>query len=219
MSLRDRLTRRSNGVAAPEAPAPAVDLPPAQPGSNYTPIRSTPVPRTTATAPSSGMYGRKIEVEPVSAVDQVKIDLHKKLIERLDLEALLSLEREVRVASRLSHPNILPVFDSGSADKMLYYVMPFVQGESLRERLSRGSVGLDDAVSLLRDIARALGDAEAAAIGADPELVEPVVAPLGDELRKRADELFAAVSAEASAPDEGSQSPPVNESRPASTAR
>ncbi|HEY8439360.1 MAG TPA: DinB family protein [Candidatus Limnocylindrales bacterium] len=72
---------------------------------------------------------------------------------------------------------------------------------------------------LLRLLARALGDAEAAAIGADPELVEPVVAPLGQELRQRADELFAAVSGEASAPDEGSQSPPVNASRPASTAR
>jgi hypothetical protein len=71
---------------------------------------------------------------------------------------------------------------------------------------------------LLRLLARALGDAEAAAIGADPALVEAVVAPLGLELRQRADELFAAVSAGPAAPDETPESPPVNASRPESTA-
>jgi pilus assembly protein CpaF len=47
-----------------------------------------------ATTPSSGIYGRRIEVEPVSAIDQVKIDLHRKLIERLDLEALEQIPDE-----------------------------------------------------------------------------------------------------------------------------
>jgi pilus assembly protein CpaF len=62
-----------------------------QPG---TAMRPTPVPRAPATAPSSGIYGRRIEVEPVSALDQVKIDLHRKLIERLDLEALEQIPDE-----------------------------------------------------------------------------------------------------------------------------
>jgi serine/threonine protein kinase/Flp pilus assembly protein TadD len=57
-----------------------------------------------------------------------------------DLAASLGPERflqEIKVAARLSHPHILPLFDSGSVDDLLYYVMPYVEGESLRERLDR----------------------------------------------------------------------------------
>ena len=92
MSLRDRLTRRSNGGVTPVlAPTtePATDV--AVPGSAN---RPTPVPRAPSATPSSGIYGRRIEVEPVSAIDQVKIDLHRKLIERLDLEALEQIPDE-----------------------------------------------------------------------------------------------------------------------------
>src|ERR1044071_10324058 len=46
-------------------------------------------------------------------------------------------KREIQIAARLSHPHILPVFDSGEANGLLYYVMPFVEGESLRGRLKR----------------------------------------------------------------------------------
>jgi len=46
--------------------------------------------------------------------------------------------REIKLAARLQHPNILPVYDSGDAGGTLYYVMPFVEGESLRDRLERG---------------------------------------------------------------------------------
>ena len=45
--------------------------------------------------------------------------------------------REIKLAARLQHPNILPVYDSGVVDGLLFYVMPFVEGESLRERLQR----------------------------------------------------------------------------------
>ncbi|HEY2825041.1 MAG TPA: protein kinase, partial [Gemmatimonadales bacterium] len=45
--------------------------------------------------------------------------------------------REIEIAARLQHPHILPVYDSGQADGVLYYVMPFVEGESLRDRLTR----------------------------------------------------------------------------------
>ena len=45
--------------------------------------------------------------------------------------------REIRVAANLQHPNILGLYDSGEADGLLFYVMPFVEGESLRDRLNR----------------------------------------------------------------------------------
>jgi eukaryotic-like serine/threonine-protein kinase len=65
--------------------------------------------------------------------------------------------REIQIAARFVHPHILPVFDSGEADGILYYVMPFVAGESLRERLNReGALPVDDAVEIACDAANAL---------------------------------------------------------------
>ncbi len=73
--------------------------------------------------------------------------------------------REVRLAARLSHPHIVGLIDSGEAEGLLYYVMPHVEGESLRERLRRaGPLPLDEAVPLLRDVARALSHAHAAGV-------------------------------------------------------
>ena len=57
-----------------------------------------------------------------------------------ELGAVLGAERflsEIRVTANLQHPNLLPLFDSGSAEGLLYYVMPYVEGESLRVRLER----------------------------------------------------------------------------------
>ncbi|MES2521869.1 MAG: serine/threonine-protein kinase [Gemmatimonadota bacterium] len=69
---------------------------------------------------------------------------------------------EVEIAARLRHPHILPLFDSGEAADQLYYVMPFVDGESLRARLDReGHLPIDDAVRLAREIADALSYAHA----------------------------------------------------------
>src|SRR5688572_3400346 len=57
--------------------------------------------------------------------------------------------REIRFAATLSHPNILPLFDSGEAAGLLYYVMPYAEGESLRARLEReGSLPIDDALRI-----------------------------------------------------------------------
>ncbi len=65
--------------------------------------------------------------------------------------------REIRVAALLQHPNILALYDSGEADGVLYYVMPFVEGESLRERLKReGQLGVADALRITREVAEAL---------------------------------------------------------------
>jgi eukaryotic-like serine/threonine-protein kinase len=57
-----------------------------------------------------------------------------------ELGAVLGGERflsEIRVTANLQHPNLLPLFDSGEANGLLYYVMPFVEGETLRARLDR----------------------------------------------------------------------------------
>jgi serine/threonine-protein kinase len=65
--------------------------------------------------------------------------------------------REIKLAARLQHPNILPVYDSGDASGTLYYVMPFVEGESLRDRLDReAQLSMDDALKIARDVAAAL---------------------------------------------------------------
>jgi serine/threonine-protein kinase len=65
--------------------------------------------------------------------------------------------REIEIAARLQHPNILPVYDSGSAGGMLYYVMPFVEGGSLRDRLRREPhLPVDEVVRIVQEIADAL---------------------------------------------------------------
>jgi serine/threonine-protein kinase len=64
--------------------------------------------------------------------------------------------REIRVTAGLTHPHILPLHDSGEAGGLLYYVMPFVDGETLRERLTRGPMSTESALRLMRDVASAL---------------------------------------------------------------
>jgi TolB-like protein/Tfp pilus assembly protein PilF len=81
--------------------------------------------------------------------------LKPELVPALGAERFL---REIQIAARLAHPNILPLHDSGEADGLLYYVMPFVEGETLRERLDREKqLPLDDALRLTAEIADALG--------------------------------------------------------------
>ena len=66
--------------------------------------------------------------------------------------------REIRTTAQLAHPHILPLHDSGEAAGFLYYVMPFVEGESLRARLSREKqLPLDEALRITREVADALG--------------------------------------------------------------
>ena len=70
--------------------------------------------------------------------------------------------REIEVAARLQHPHILPLLDSGEAAGFFFYVMPFVQGESLRDRLARGGeLPIQDAVRILMEVADALSHAHA----------------------------------------------------------
>jgi serine/threonine-protein kinase len=66
-------------------------------------------------------------------------------------------QREIQVAARLSHPHILPLHDSGEADGLRYYVMPYVAGETLRERLEEGGpMPVEEAVRLCSEVAQAL---------------------------------------------------------------
>jgi Tol biopolymer transport system component len=87
---------------------------------------------------------------------------------RPDLAATLGSDRflrEVRIAANLQHPNILAVYDSGEAGGFLYYVMPYVEGPSLRDRLSQhGEMPVAEAARILRDVADALTAAHAKGI-------------------------------------------------------
>ena len=96
---------------------------------------------------------------------------HRKVavkVLRPDLAATLGPERftrEIEVAARLQHPHILGLIDSGDAGGFFYYVMPFVEGETLRERLTRGGeLPIPEAVRLLGEIAEALATAHRAGV-------------------------------------------------------
>ena len=66
--------------------------------------------------------------------------------------------REIETAARLNHPHILSLHDSGEVDSLLYYVMPYVEGETLRQRLNReNQLPVDDAMQISREVADALG--------------------------------------------------------------
>jgi serine/threonine-protein kinase len=80
---------------------------------------------------------------------------------RPELTAALGAERflrEITTTANLHHPHILPLYDSGEAQGFLYYVMPYVEGESLRDRLRREKqLPLEDALGIAREVADALG--------------------------------------------------------------
>src|SRR5262249_8143166 len=73
--------------------------------------------------------------------------------------------QEIRVTARLVHPHILPLHDSGEAGGLIYYVTPFIEGESLRGRLNRdGRVPVRESIRLAREIADALDHAHRAGV-------------------------------------------------------
>jgi serine/threonine-protein kinase len=82
-----------------------------------------------------------------------------------DLAASLGHERflrEIQVTAKLSHPHILPLYDSGQAEGFLFYVMPFVEGETLGDLIAREKqLPIPDAVRITREVAEALGHAHA----------------------------------------------------------
>ncbi|MDQ3080767.1 MAG: serine/threonine protein kinase, partial [Gemmatimonadota bacterium] len=82
-----------------------------------------------------------------------------KVVNR-ELGAVLGTERflsEIRVTANLHHPNLLPLFDSGESEGLLYYVMPFIEGDTLRGRLDRErQLPVDEAVRVAVGVASAL---------------------------------------------------------------
>ncbi len=81
---------------------------------------------------------------------------------RPDLAATLGAERflrEIAIAARLQHPHILGLIDSGEAAGFLYYVMPYIDGESLRSRMDRGPLSPDEVIGLARQVGDALDHA------------------------------------------------------------
>jgi eukaryotic-like serine/threonine-protein kinase len=79
---------------------------------------------------------------------------------KAELAAVLGAERfvqEITTTASLQHPHILPLFDSGEADSFLYYVMPFISGETLRDKLDREKqLSIDEAVKITTEVADAL---------------------------------------------------------------
>jgi Tol biopolymer transport system component/tRNA A-37 threonylcarbamoyl transferase component Bud32 len=79
---------------------------------------------------------------------------------RPELAAVLGAERfvqEIETTASLQHPHILPLFDSGQVDGFLYYVMPYIEGETLRDKLNRETqLGIDEAVRITTEVADAL---------------------------------------------------------------
>lgn len=117
-------------------------------------------------SPLAGRYAIRREIgrggmATVYVADDVKHErqvavkvLHPELSAAIGAERFT---REIKVAARLQHPHILPLYDSGELDGALYFIMPFVDGESLRERMSReGSLLLDELAGIMRQIADAL---------------------------------------------------------------
>jgi eukaryotic-like serine/threonine-protein kinase len=94
-------------------------------------------------------YGRAVAVKV----------LHPELATSLGAQRFLT---EIQVAASLTHPLVVTVFDSGEADGLLYYVMPYVDGESLRDQLKReGPLPVEEALRVARDVAEALTFAHA----------------------------------------------------------
>jgi tetratricopeptide (TPR) repeat protein/tRNA A-37 threonylcarbamoyl transferase component Bud32 len=91
-----------------------------------------------------------------------EIALGRKVVIKVlapELLAGLSVERfrrEIMLAAQLQHPHVVPVHSAGDVDGLPWFTMPYVDGYSLRDRLDQGSLGISQAVSILRDVARAL---------------------------------------------------------------
>jgi serine/threonine-protein kinase len=127
------------------------------------------VPDTAIDRLTTALAGRYALVRELGAGGMATVYLARDLrherqvavkVLRPELAAVLGAERffqEIRVTSQLQHPHILPLFDSGQVEGLLFYVMPYIEGESLRGRLVREKqLGVDDAVRLASEVASAL---------------------------------------------------------------
>ena len=118
---------------------------------------------------TTALAGRYAIEHPLGAGGMATVYLAKDLkhdrsvavkVLRPELAAVLGGERflqEIRISARLDHPHILTLIDSGEADRFLYYVLPFVRGESLRDKLTREKqLRIDEALAITKQVASAL---------------------------------------------------------------
>jgi serine/threonine protein kinase/tetratricopeptide (TPR) repeat protein len=118
---------------------------------------------------ASGLTGRYEVERPLGEGGMAVVFLARDLrhertvavkVLRPDVSAEIGAERflrEIKMAARLTHAHILPVFDSGEADGLLFYVMPNMEGQSLRDRIEReGQLALEDALRITAEVASAL---------------------------------------------------------------
>ncbi len=147
-------------------------MPSAPPGSMFMLLMQDLLSQLRRDVPAQYRVDREIGRGGMAAVFLARDAKHDRPVAikvlRPELGAGLGVERflfEIRVAARLQHPHILPLFDSGAAGGLLYYVMPYVEGESLRDRLVRERrLPLADAARIAIDVAQALHYAHAVGI-------------------------------------------------------
>jgi serine/threonine protein kinase len=90
------------------------------------------------------------------------VSLNRKVVIKVlnpALAATVSIQRfqrEIMVVAKLNHPNIVPVLSAGEVDGLPYFIMPYIEGESLRGRIVRGPLSLRETVAILKDVTRAL---------------------------------------------------------------
>ena len=126
-------------------------------------------PRLTEALADRYAFERELGAGGMATVYLARDLRHDRLVAvkvfRPELAATIGSERflrEIRIAAQLQHPHILPLLDSGDANGLLYYVMPYVEGQSLRERLAAsGELPVPEAVRLLTEIVDALSYAHA----------------------------------------------------------
>jgi tetratricopeptide (TPR) repeat protein len=151
-------------LAECERPDPLLDRPAAEAFAEILADDGIPVPETLA---SRYQIVRELGRGGMAVVYLARDRKHDRdvavKVVRPEVAALLGRERflrEIAIAAGLNHPNIVALYDSGEADGLLYYVMPFESGLSLRERLTReGPPPVDEAVRVLRDVCEALAHA------------------------------------------------------------
>jgi Tol biopolymer transport system component len=122
------------------------------------------IPRLNATLDGRYAVDRQIGEGGMATVFLAQDLKHKRPVAlkvlKPELSAVVGAERflaEIETTASLQHPHILPLFDSGEADRLLFYVMPFVEGETLRDRLEReGQLPVDEAIRIAKAVASAL---------------------------------------------------------------
>jgi serine/threonine-protein kinase len=95
--------------------------------------------------------GRKVVVKVVNPALAATVSIQR-------------FQREIMVVAKLNHPNIVPVLSAGELDGLPYFIMPYIEGESLRGRIVRGPLSLRETVGILKDVTRALAYAHTAGI-------------------------------------------------------